>query len=229
MAAAPTISKPAGIVLVGDSTVTDAEGWGLGFQAFLTLRACCHNAAKGGRSSRSFRDEGHWADALAKRGDWYLIQFGHNDQPGKGPERETEPDATFTANMARYVAEVRAIGARPVLVTSLTRRNFDRQRPGKIDSTLWPYVNAVRRLAAAQQVALVDLHARSIELCERLGPAGCAALNPVDGKGVEDRTHLDPRGSLLFARLVVDELREVAPELASCLRNEPVQTGDAGR
>ena len=47
------------------------------------------NTAQNGRSSKSFRDEGHWATALAAKGQYYLIQFGHNDQPGKGPERET--------------------------------------------------------------------------------------------------------------------------------------------
>ena len=213
--------KPVRIVLVGDSTVTDFAGWGLGFKAFLTDRAVYCDAARSGRSSRSYRDEGHWAKALAMRGDYYLIQFGHNDQPGKGPKLETDPDTTFTANMARYVDEVRAIGGRPILVTSLTRRNFDHQHPGKINSTLGPYVEAVKRLATAKQVPLIDLHARSIELCERLGPVECDALNPLDEKGLVDHTHLDANGSVVFARLVVEELRKVAPELTPCLRSEP--------
>ena len=88
------------------------------------------NTAQNGRSSKSFRDEGHWATALAAKGDYYLIQFGHNDQPGKGPERETDPATTFPANMARYVDEVRAIGATPILVTSLVRRTFSETEPG---------------------------------------------------------------------------------------------------
>ena len=51
-----------------------------------------------------------------------LIQFGHNDQPGKGPERETSPETTFREYMSRYVDEARWAGSKPVLVTSLTRR-----------------------------------------------------------------------------------------------------------
>ncbi|MEJ1971805.1 MAG: rhamnogalacturonan acetylesterase [Lacunisphaera sp.] len=221
--------KPVRIVLVGDSTVTDFAGWGLGFKAFLTDRAEWRDAARSGRSSKSYRDEGHWAKALALQGDYYLIQFGHNDQPGKGPKLETDPDTTFTENMARYVDEVRAIGGKPILVTSLTRRNFDREHPDKIHSTLWPYVDAVKRLAAAKQVPLIDLHARSIELCERLGPAGCAALNPIDEKGAEDRTHLGPHGSVLFARLVVEDLHKVMPELAPCLRGRAGRGHSAGQ
>ena len=112
------------IVLVGDSTVTEGSGWGLGFRQLVGPGVTVTNTAQNGRSSKSFRDEGHWATALAAKGDYYLIQFGHNDQPGKGPERETDPATTYPANMARYVDEVRAIGATPILVTSLVRRTF---------------------------------------------------------------------------------------------------------
>src|SRR5687767_2797294 len=88
---------PIHIVLVGDSTVTEGSGWGLGFREVLAVGARVTNTAQNGRSSKSFRDEGHWAAALAARGHYYLIQFGHNDQPGKGPERETDPETIFPA------------------------------------------------------------------------------------------------------------------------------------
>src|SRR6188508_1045644 len=67
------------VVLVGDSTVTDDSGWGLGFRGLTADRVVVINAAANGRSSKSFRDEGRWEPALAERGDYYLIQFGHND------------------------------------------------------------------------------------------------------------------------------------------------------
>ena len=153
---------PVHLVLVGDSTVTDQSGWGAGFRRFVADGTTVTNTAQGGRSSKSFIAEGHWAKALALKGDYYLIQFGHNDQPGKGPERETDPATTFTANMARYVDEVRALGAQPILVTSLVRRNFSKTDPARIDSTLTPYVEAVKQLAAAKNVPLIDLHAASL-------------------------------------------------------------------
>ncbi|MGP3965077.1 GDSL-type esterase/lipase family protein [Nonomuraea sp. 3N208] len=108
------------ILLVGDSTVTDFDGWGPGFRARLVPGTECLNHAMGGRSSKSYRDEGFWDKALATRADHVLIQFGHNDQPGKGPERETDPETEYAANLARYVTEARAAGMRPALVTSLT-------------------------------------------------------------------------------------------------------------
>src|ERR1017187_1227224 len=61
------------IVLVGDSTVTDEAGWGLGFKQLLTDQAECVNTAQGGRSSMSFMKEGRWTNALALKGDYYLI------------------------------------------------------------------------------------------------------------------------------------------------------------
>lgn len=220
-AAPATSTAPIHIVLVGDSTVTDHAGWGAGFRRFVGEGATVTNTAAGGRSSKSFLTEGRWEKAIALHGDVYLIQFGHNDQPGKGPERETDPSTTFAANMARYVDEVRAIGAVPVLVTSLTRRNFDRANPGRLLSTLGPYAEAVKRLAEEKHVPLIDLHARSIEFCEHLGPEKTAELNPVKSDGKIDTTHLDAEGSVVFARLVVDDLRRAVPALAAVLRSEP--------
>src|SRR5262245_35233929 len=164
------------IVLVGDSTVTDNAGWGLGFKQFLTDKAECTNTARGGRSSQSFMNEGRWTNALALKGDYYLVQFGHNNEPGK-PGRSTDMP-TFVANMKQYVDEARAIGAKPVLITPLTRRQWDKANPGKIKSSLAPYAEEVRKLAADNHVPLVDLQARSIELCESLGPEGCKEFSP---------------------------------------------------
>ena len=199
------------IVLVGDSTVTDDSGWGAGFRKLVTAEVEVINTAANGRSSKSFIDEGRWKEALAKRGNYYLIQFGHNDEPGKGPERETDPKTTYRANMARYVDETRAIGAKPVLVTSLVRRIYNDD--GTIRTTQTPYVEAVRALAAEKRVPLVDLHAITIDDAEHAGDEAWADLSPRDEKGQVDRTHLNTKGSEVVARLLVDALRKVVPEL----------------
>lgn len=219
----PAAEKKIKIVLIGDSTVADRTGWGLGFKEFIdTNKAQVINLAMGGRSSMSFMREGRWTNALALKGDYYLIQFGHNNQPGK-PGRSTDM-ATFVANMKQYVDDARAIGAQPVLVTPLTRRQWDKDNPHKINSTLEPYAEDVRKIAAEKNVPLVDLHARSIELCEQLGPEKCYAFSPtkvVNGKTEYDGTHLQGPGRVMFARLVVEELRKAVPELAPVLLAEP--------
>jgi polygalacturonase len=208
------------IVLVGDSTVTDKDGWGKGFSSHLDERVECVNMAKGGRSSRSYINEGWWEKALAAGGDYLLIQFGHNDMPGKGPERETDPETTYTQYMTRYVTEARARGAKPILLTSLTRRRFGKD--DKISSDLTPYADAVKKVAAQMRVPLIDLHALSIALIDSMGRKASDALGKMkpDGKGGEemDYTHLGEKGSQLIGKLVADELRKAAPELAAYVR-----------
>jgi polygalacturonase/lysophospholipase L1-like esterase len=208
------------IVLVGDSTVGESDGWGPGFEQSVSADAEVVNMAKNGRSSKSYAAEGWWQKALALKPDYILIQFGHNDMPGKGPERETDPDTTYAANMARYVDEARAAGAKPILVTSLTRRRFGKD--DKIDSDLFPYANAVKRVAAEKRVPLIDLHALSIALIDSMGRAKSDELGKMkpDGKGGQemDYTHLGEHGSQVFGRVVADELRKVEPALAAVIK-----------
>ena len=211
-AAQPQPARPVRIVLVGDSTVTDDSGWGAGFRQLALDTVEVINLAANGRSSKSYIDEGRWKEALARRGDYYLIQFGHNDEPGKGPERETDPKTTFRANIRRYVEESRGIGATPVLITSLVRRIYNQD--GTIKTTQTPYVTEVRALAKEMQVALVDLHAISTADAEQAGDDVWADLSPRDDKGVVDRTHLNAKGGNVVGRMVVDALRKVVPALA---------------
>jgi len=208
-------SRQPRIVLVGDSTVTDDSGWGAGFKQ-LARGAEVVNLAANGRSSKSFIDEGRWAKALDARGDYYLIQFGHNDEPGKGPERETDPKTTYRANMARYVDEARGVGGTPILVTSLVRRLFNDD--GTIRTTQTPYVDAVRALAAEKKVPLIDLHAISRDDAEHTGDEVWADLSPRDDKGQVDRTHLNAKGSEVVGRMVADALRLAVPALAKVLQ-----------
>lgn len=206
-------APPIRIVLVGDSTVTDESGWGAGFKRLATDTVEVVNTAANGRSSKSFIDEGRWAEALAKRGHYYLIQFGHNDERGKGPERETDPTTTYRANMTRYVDDVRATGATAILVTSLVRRLY--KDDGTIRSTQTPYVEVVRALAAEKKVPLVDLHAISLADAENAGDEVWADLSPRDGQGQVDRTHLNGKGSGVVGRMVVEALCKAVPGLAS--------------
>ena len=204
------------LVLVGDSTVTDDSGWGAGFARLAAPTVQVTNMSANGRSSKSFIDEGLWARALAKRGDYYLIQFGHNDEPGKGPERETDPGTTYRANMTRYIDESRAIGAKPILVTSLVRRFYNQD--GTIRTTQTPYVDAVRALAAENHVPLIDLHAISLADAEQAGDDVWADLSPRDDKGEVDRTHLNAKGGEVVGRMVAEALRKAVPELADAFR-----------
>src|SRR5262245_42768349 len=194
--------SPVRIVLVGDSTVAEQSGWGPGFRRLAKDGVEVVNMAANGRSSRSFIDEGLWSKALTAHGRYYLIQFGHNDEPGKGPERETDPKTTYRAFMARYVDESRTIGAIPILVTSLVRRIYNPD--GRIKTTQTAYVEAIRALAAEKHVPLIDLHAISLADAENAGDDVWADLSPRDDKGEVDRTHLNPKGSDVVGRMVAE-------------------------
>lgn len=202
------------IVLVGDSTVNNGGGWGPGFCALVTANVECINEGANGRSSKSYYDEGLWQKALAQHGDYILIQFGHNDQPGKGPQRETDPDTTYAANMRRYIEQARAAGARPVIVTSLSRRNY---KDGKLVQDLTAYANAAKRVAVEEGVPVIDLNAESTKLLETMTQEQADQFDAVThpdatGKG-PDRTHLNPSGQAVFGRMVADSLVKVCVEL----------------
>ena len=115
--------------------------------------------------------------------------------------------------MTQYINEVRAIGAKPILVTSMVRRQWDKSDPNKINSTLTPYAEAVRALAKEKNVPLVDLYTSSKKLCEQLGKEKCYEFSPVKDNSQFDNTHLNVKGSMIFARLVVEDLIKAVPEL----------------
>jgi lysophospholipase L1-like esterase len=171
------------IILVGDSTTQSGSGWGGRFCSdHVVSFVSCLNLARGGRSTSNYRAEGSWDIALAEMSpptpggtaayvDTYvLIQFGHNDQPGK-PGRSTDLATEFPQNLRRYVAETRAKGAIPVLVTPLTRRQFV---DGKLQNDLEPWAQSIRAVAAETGAPLLDLNADSAAAVQVLGAMGSA-------------------------------------------------------
>jgi lysophospholipase L1-like esterase len=172
-------SKEVRIILVGDSTMAVQSGWGPGFCALVSSNVDCVNMARSGRSSLSYRAEGSWAkvmDDLQRNGDYkatyVLIQFGHNDQPGK-PGRSTDLATEFPANLKHFADDVRSTGAKPVLITPLERRVF---RDGKLSNGLRPWADATRDVAAAEHIPLLDLNADSFQAMQAMGPAEADSL-----------------------------------------------------
>ncbi|MFC3550541.1 rhamnogalacturonan acetylesterase [Lysobacter cavernae] len=163
------------LILVGDSTVSVHSGWGGSFcNRHVTSFLACVNLARGGRSTYNYRAEGSWEIVEREmRGGGYrhvyvLVQFGHNDQPGK-PGRSTDLAREYPDNLRRYIDDIRAAGATPVLVTPLTRRQFV---DGTLVDDLTPWAQAMRQVATQARVPLVDLHARSTAAVQALGPVG---------------------------------------------------------
>lgn len=196
-------------VLAGDSTVTDDAGWGRAFAELLSDDAECINLAKGGRSSRSYRTEGWWQKCLEAKPRYLLIQFGHNDQRGKGPERESAAETDFRDHLRAFVREAREQEIQPVLVTSPTRRRWSKD--GRIEPTLADYAEATSLVARQLNVPLIDLHRLSIQQCEQLGPEAFRAFEPMTDKGA-DHTHLNVDGGRAVAPLVALAMIGAVPE-----------------
>lgn len=207
-------AQPVKIVLIGDSTVNDGGGWGPGFRAHFSKAVEIVNLARNGRSSKSFRDEGLWGPAVAAKPDYILIQFGHNDGPGKGPARETLAATTFRHNMNLYIEEARAAGAIPVLVTSIVRRNFTAEGKIKVDS-LVPYVEEVRKIADEQKVAMLDLYTLTREQAEQAGRKGAVEIGTKGPDGKQDNTHLGPKGQASIGEMAAREFVKQFPAMQS--------------
>ena len=201
------------IVLAGDSTVTDNAGWGgAAFKGSFNDKVEIVNLSRGGRSSKSFREEGRWDEAMKLKPDYVVIQFGHNDEPGK-PGRSTDANTEYRANMTRYVDDAIAAGVKPILVTSIARRQWI-DNGYAIRSSLIPYVEVVRQIAAEKKVPLVELHDRSIEVYLSLSKDGCEDfIAPTKEGGQYDGTHLNATGEAVFGPLMADALRQAVPEL----------------
>ncbi len=219
----PLHASAATVFLVGDSTMAPNTGYGDALCQRLTPALDCVNLGRGGRSTKSYRAEGLWDALLARLASGsgpahVLIQFGHNDQPGKA-ERTTDLATEYPANLARYVAEARAAGAVPVLVTPLTRRTFEGAR---LTDGLQPWSDAMRRVAREQNVPLIDLHVLSMGAVQPLGQAGADELaEAAPGDRRFDPTHVGERGACVFADIMSRELARQVGALATPRRSMP--------
>lgn len=202
--ATETAPRPATIRVAGDSTAAlfpagdPRVGWG----AVLTelLSATVDDAARSGRSSKSYRDEGHWTllEAVLARNDLVLIAFGHNDEKPDAA-RSTDPATTFRDNLRFFIERSRALGARPVLLTPIARLRF---QGAAIEQTHGSFPDATRAVALETETPLVDLTESTTRLLQDLGPTEGAKLFAPG-----DSTHTNHAGALAVAELVVADLR----------------------
>jgi len=216
------------IYLAGDSTVVDQDvepwaAWGQMLPRFFRPGVVVANHAESGETTRSFVTEQRLAKiiSLIQPGDYLFIQFAHNDQK---PNAVSLDD--YRKLLIDYIAQARAKGATPVLVTSMNRRTFDAD--GKITNSLAAYPDAMREVAAEQRAALIDLNAMSKTLFEALGPEGTlkafmhypANSFPNQTEAIIDDTHFNSYGAYELARCVVHSIRQAGLPLRKYLTND---------
>ncbi|MBP7143307.1 MAG: rhamnogalacturonan acetylesterase [Opitutaceae bacterium] len=216
------------VYLVGDSTMSDMpatnprRGWGMLFRPLFTNPENVLNLAVNGESTRSCVESGHWKEIVARLvpGDFVLIQYGHNDEVKEKAERYTEP-AAFAEYLRRFVSEVRARGANPLLATPVCRRKFD--AAGRIVPTHGPYPELTRTVAKEESVPLLDLERATTLWLESTGEEGSRDFfmgrrNPRLPPGKEDIEHFVEAGAAKVAVLAANEIRAQKLPLAALLK-----------
>jgi lysophospholipase L1-like esterase len=229
------------VYLIGDSTVADysleqdfqtkrypVTGWGQVFQQFLRRDSLqqvsriikadsvlVDDRAKGGRSTRTFFEEGRWAEVykLLKKNDVVMIQFGHNDGAVNKPERYVNV-AGYKEYLRLYVQQTREKGGIPVLLTPVAR-NYP-WKDGKLANVHGEYPQAVKDVARELNVLLIDLNELSMASFAQKGheyvtshyfmnlPAGKYTAYP---EGQKDNTHFQPEGATEVSRLVFEAMK----------------------
>jgi lysophospholipase L1-like esterase len=218
------------IYVAGDSTANNANhrGWADPIADYFdATKVQVVNRARGGRSSRTFYTEGLWDRLRAdlKPGDYVLIQFGHNDGgapdrppfrgslPGLGDETQevtvpsgaTETVHTFGWYMRKYIADTKAAGATPIVLSPTVRNIWT---DGKVERGLGSFRQWSQEIARAQGLAFLDVTSPIADRYEVMGEAKVKAFFP------EDHTHTSAEGADLNASLVVACLKgskETAP------------------
>lgn len=248
------------VFMIGDSTMANKplakenqeRGWGQMLPIYLQGKIKVDNHAVNGRSSKSFMDEGRWDKVMEKLrpGDFVIIQFGHNDEKEKSPDRYTVPGGSFDDNLRRYVNDTKSKGATPILMNSIARRNFppnagldiasesdDKQNDWKgkypnegviLVDTHGAYLDSPRNVAAETGVTFIDMNKLTHKLVQELGPSASRDLFmwiPADTyefcpKGKIDNTHLNVLGGIMVSRLAVNALAAQVPELREYIRPE---------
>jgi len=227
---------PARILIAGDSTVQTYAperypqgGWGQFLACGLSGDAVVVNRSIGGRSTKSFINEGRWDRMMGevRAGDTVLIQFGHNDATKAKPERFADP-AMYRDNLLRFIWETRGHGAFPVLVTPVARRSFD--AAGKARADFAEYSAVMRELAATTATPLIDLEGASRNLLDRMGAENAVVyyMNlapgayPAFAAGLKDDTHFTELGARTMADLVAEQLSGLSvPAAKAVLAQRP--------
>lgn len=232
------------IYLAADSTVADhtlnadywqkrhpVTGWGQHFAEQFegaNLNRVTHwvsekgvqieNKAKGGRSTRTFFEEGRWREIVEalKADDIVMIQFGHNDQAVTKTERYVTVEG-YKEYLRLFIMQTRERGAIPILLTPVNR-NYPWQDDGSLGNSHGEYPDAAREIAREMNVAFIDLGQLSREHYASVGrevvsrdyfmnlPAGKFSAYP---EGLTDNTHFQPEGAKATAKLVFDALADL--------------------
>ncbi len=215
-------------------------GWGNPVAAwFDPAKVNVVNRAVGGLSSRTYITSGHWERTLAfvRRGDIVVMQFGHNDAGavndtsrargtirGIGDESEEidnllthrhETVHTYGWYLRKFVADIRAKGATPVICSPIPHKQWDAAGHAKRDRDT--YGGWAAAVAQAEHVGFIDLNEGIARRYDALGHDAVVQLFPQTTP--DEHTHTNWAGAVLNAQVVVEGMKALGdPRIAAWLK-----------
>lgn len=219
-------AKPV-IYLIGDSTVHNSDkatwGWGSILGDYFDLdKISVNNQAMAGRSTRTFIKENRWhrVDSMLKKGDYVLMQFGHNEgsKPdtnkagyrgvlkGTGedtvsltwPNGSQETVHTYGFYLRKFIRETKAKGATPIVLSMIPRNQF---KDGKVLRADNDYGKWAKEIAEQEKVAFINLNGITADKYDAWGADSVKKFFPAD------HTHPNKMGATVNAKSVVEGIR----------------------
>lgn len=235
------------LFMVGDSTVKNGKGdgagglWGWGDfigQYLDTTKIKIENHALGGTSSRTFQDKGLWTAVLnkLKKGDYVLIQFGHNDNgpvndslrargtiKGIGSEtqeidniltKKHEIVHTYGWYIQKVVREAKSKGAIPTICSPIPRNDWQNGKVPRNDTSygLW-----AKQIAEKEKVTFINLNEKMALEMEKFGETKVTGTYFYK----KDHTHTSAKGAVLSASVIIDELKNSKNSLKKYILDNP--------
>ncbi|WNH10732.1 GDSL-type esterase/lipase family protein [Thalassobellus suaedae] len=235
------------VYTVGDSTVKNGKGdgysglWGWGdfISQFLdSTKVKVENHALGGTSSRTYQNLGLWdtVNNKLKKGDYVLIQFGHNDNGPvndtirargtiKGVGNETEEiDNMITGDheivhsygwyIEKIVKDAKAKGAIPIIMSPIPRNDW---KEGKVPRNNKSYGLWAKQIAERNDVTFIDLNDKMASELEKYGEDNVTGTFFYK----RDHTHTSARGAVMAASIIADELKQTSNPLKEYILESP--------
>ena len=232
------------IMQYNDYTTFPQTGWVQILTRFFPDTTEWLDFARNGRSTKSFIDEGRFLRVMseARKGDFALIQFGHNDEKIADPTRYTTPEkgGVFRKNLAYFVRELRSKGVLPILLTPMARRMFENGVP---KNSHGDYLQAIVETAAEENCPCIDMARLTMNLLEKEGFDASrrfymnfdANLYENYPEGKDDNSHLRADGAFAFSKIAAEEIKKISekfPEYKeiseNCMKNTECRFNEIG-
>jgi rhamnogalacturonan acetylesterase len=163
--------------------------------------------------------------ANLKKGDYVIMQFGHNDSSplddtarargtikGIGEEsketynpimKKQEVVYTYGYYMRKYIRDAKAKGAIAIVCSPIPRNDW---KEGKVTRSTESYQKWAKEVAEQEGAYFIDLNNLVAAKYEELGAEAVKPFFP------GDHTHTNIDGAKLNAQLVMEALKQIKPE-----------------